>query len=124
MNNFTDFHTVKDLRLDTKKLQEALLQVLKIKKYDDANGVKNFAAVCLNQVPGKPESTKGNYARGVYWTKPDDTGKEVKRDKPIDEAIDCGNAVAAYKLLGYGARHLPNVKELEEFILNQKKKLE
>ncbi len=48
----------------------------------------------------------------------------VLQDKPIDEAIDCGNAVAAYKLLGYGARHLPNVKELEEFILNQKKKLE
>ena len=48
----------------------------------------------------------------------------VLQDKSIDEAIDCGNAVAAYKLLGYGARHLPNVKELEEFILNQKKKLE
>ena len=48
----------------------------------------------------------------------------VLQDKPIDEAIDCGNAVAAYKLLGYGARHLPNAKELEEFILNQKKKLE
>ncbi len=48
----------------------------------------------------------------------------VLQDKPIYEAIDCGNAVAAYKLLGYGARHLPNVKELEEFILNQKKKLE
>jgi len=47
----------------------------------------------------------------------------VLQDKPIDEAIDYGNAVAAYKLLGYGARHLPNVKELEEFILNQKKKL-
>ena len=48
----------------------------------------------------------------------------VLQDKPIDEAIDSGNAVAAYKLLGYGARHLPNVKELEQFILNQKKKLE
>ena len=85
MNNFTDFHTVKDLRFDTKKLQEALLQVLKIKKYDTAGGITNFGAICLNQIPGQPESTKGNNARGVYWTKPDKTGKEFSRDKIINE---------------------------------------
>ncbi|SVE49666.1 uncharacterized protein METZ01_LOCUS502520, partial [marine metagenome] len=56
MNNFKDFHTVKDLKFDVKKLQEGLKQVLKIKNYDDANGIKNFAAICLNQIPGKPES--------------------------------------------------------------------
>jgi len=87
MNNFSDFHTVKDLKFDVNKLQESLYQVLKIKDYDNANGIKNFAAICLNQIPGKPESTQGNYARGVYWTKPDHSGKESARDKIIDETL-------------------------------------
>jgi len=87
MNTFADFHTVKDLKFDVNELQNALKQVLKIKKYDTANGVKNFAAICLNQIPGKPESTQGNYARGIYWTKPDHTGKESPRDKNLDETL-------------------------------------
>ena len=80
MNDFKDFHTVKDLRFDVKKLRTALNEVLKIKKYDTANGIKNFAAICLNQIPGNPDSTKGNYARGIYWTKPNQTGKEAIRE--------------------------------------------
>ena len=87
MNNFSDFHTVKDLKFDVNKLQESLYQVLKIKDYDNANGIKNFAAICLNQIPGKLESTQGNYARGVYWTKPDHSGKESARNKIIDETL-------------------------------------
>ena len=87
MNNSNDFHTVEDLKFDIPNLQEALTKVLKIKKYDSANGIKNFAAICLNQIPGKPESTKGNFSRGVYWTKPDHTGKEAVRDKMLDETL-------------------------------------
>ena len=60
MDNLSDFHTVNDLKFNVEKLQSALKQVLGIKKYDDANGIKNFAAICLNQIPGKPESTQGN----------------------------------------------------------------
>ena len=86
MNNFSDFHTIKDLKFDISKLQIALNDVLKIKEYDDANGIKNFAAICLNQIPGKPESIKGNFARGVYWTQPNSSGKEVARDKPLNES--------------------------------------
>ena len=85
MTDFRDFHTVKDLKFDVKKLQESLDQVLKLKKYDSANKIKDFAAICLNQIPGNPESTKGNYARGVYWTKPVHSGKETIRDKILDE---------------------------------------
>jgi len=85
MNSSSDFHTVENLKFDTKKLQEALHQVLKIKKYDDAGGISNFGAICLNQIPGDSNSIKGNNARGVYWTKPDHTGKEAIRDKVIDE---------------------------------------
>ena len=87
MNNFNDFHIVKDLKFDVGKLQESLKEVLKIKNYDNANGVKNFAAICLNQIPGIPESTQGNYARGVYWTKPYSSGEESVRDKILDETL-------------------------------------
>ena len=87
MNNYNDFQTVKDLKFDILKLQKSLKKVLKIKKYDNANGIKNFAAICLNQIPGNPDSTRGNNARGVFWTKPDHTGKEVLRDKTLDESL-------------------------------------
>ena len=46
MNNFSDFHTVKELKFDIQKLQKALNEVLSIKNYDSANGIKNFAAIC------------------------------------------------------------------------------
>jgi len=85
MNNFNDFHTVKDLTFDINKLQTSLGEVLRMKKYDNAHGVKNFAAICLNQIPGNPDSIKGNNARGVYWTKPTHEGTEVSRDIKIDE---------------------------------------
>jgi hypothetical protein len=87
MNNFIDFHTLSDLKFDIKKLQQALKETLEIKNYDTANGIKNFAAICLNQIPGKPESIKGNFTRGVYWTKPNHSGQEVKRDKILNETL-------------------------------------
>jgi len=87
MDIYKDFHTVKDIKFDILKLQKSLSEILSIKKYDDANGIKNFAAICLNQIPGKPESTKGNYARGVYWTKPDHKGNEIVRDQELDETL-------------------------------------
>ena len=86
MDNFKDFHIVKDLKFDPKKLQEGLKQILKIKSYDTAGGVTHFGAICLNQIPNQPDSTKGNKARGVFWTKPDSTGQEVSRDENINEA--------------------------------------
>ena len=87
MINSNDFHTVEDLKFDPKKLQEALKQALKIKNYDTAGGITNFGAICLNQIPGDPDSTRGNKARGVFWTKPDASGKEVARDISIDESL-------------------------------------
>jgi len=87
MKSKNDFLTVEDIKFDISKLQSALNEVLKIKKYNDANGIANFAAICLNQIPGKSDSTKGNSARGVYWTKPNHSGEEVVRDKMIDEKL-------------------------------------
>ena len=85
MNNSDNFRTVEALKFDPKKLNEALTQVLKIKNYDDAGGISHFGAICLNRIPGDPSSTKGTNSRGVYWTKPDHTGKETIRDKMINE---------------------------------------
>ena len=49
-------------------------------------GVTHFGAISLTQIPGDPDSIKGNKARGVYWTKPDKSGKEVVRDESLDES--------------------------------------
>ena len=87
MDLFKDFQKVENLHFDILKLRRGLEEVLKIKKYDNANGIPNFAAICLNQIPGDPNSTKGNKARGVFWTKPDGSGKEVSRDVPVDENL-------------------------------------
>ena len=87
MTNSNDFHTVQNLEFDVSKLKKALVEVLKMKNYDTANGIKNFEAICLNQIPGNPDSIKGNFARGVYWTKPDQSGKEVVRDQTLDETL-------------------------------------
>ena len=83
--NFADFYKVPDLNFDISKLRKDLDIVFKKKKFD-SNGVSNFGAISLNQIPNDEESIKGNNIRGVYWTKPDETGKEVTRDVKIDES--------------------------------------
>ena len=82
----SDFHKVEDLKFDISKLQNALKTVLQRKSYDDAAGTKYIAGISLNQIPGDPESIKGENVKGIYWTKPDSSGKEVVRAKKIDEA--------------------------------------
>ena len=83
--NFNDFQR-QDVKFDIKELQNAYKDILKIKDFDAVKGVSNFSAISLTQIPGDPDSIKGNKARGVFWTKPDKTGKEVVRDQKIDEA--------------------------------------
>ena len=86
MVNFNDFHTVKNLKFDIIKLQEAYKQIIKNKKFNTAGGVSHFGAICLTRIPDDPESIKDNKARGLYWTKPDKSGNEVSRDVAIDES--------------------------------------
>ena len=83
--SFNDFQKQK-IKFDINKLKEAYSQVLKIKDFQGVEGVTNFGAISLTQIPGDPDSIKGNKARGVFWTKPDQSGKEVIRDQMIDEA--------------------------------------
>ena len=82
---FNDFHEVPDLKFDIKRLKTDLEYVLKKKNFNTL-GISNFGAISLNQIPNDEESIKGHNIRGVYWTKPDESGKEVLRDKAIDES--------------------------------------
>ena len=81
----SNFYKVEDLKFDILKLREALKQVLSRKEYDDAVGTKYIAGISLNQIPEDPDSIKGENVKGIYWTKPDSSGKEAKRAKRIDE---------------------------------------
>ena len=83
--NFNDFQR-QDVKFDINELQNAYKEVLKIKEFSVVKGVSNFGAISLTQIPGDPDSIKGSKARGIFWTKPDKTGKEVVRDEQIDEA--------------------------------------
>ena len=82
--NFSDFQ-IQDFKFDITKLQEAYQQIVQTKKFDDGGGVSHFGAICLTRKPGDPDSVKGHKARGIYWTKPDKSGKEVSRDVNINE---------------------------------------
>ena len=83
--SFNDFQK-QNVKFDIKKLREAYKQILKIKDFQGVEGISDFGAISLTQIPGDPDSIKGNKARGVFWTKPDQTSKEVVRDQMIDEA--------------------------------------
>ena len=80
-----DFYIVPNLKFDIDKLRSDLEKILKKKKFNSL-GIKNFAAIPLNQIPGDKSSIEGHNIRGTYWTIPNESGKEAKRDKDIDES--------------------------------------
>ena len=82
--NFNDFLKL-DIKFDVEKLQAAYKEVIKIKNFESPEEITNFGAISLTQIPGDPDSIKGHKARGVFWTKPDSTGKEVTRDVSVEE---------------------------------------
>ena len=84
--NYSDFYQVPDLKFDISKLRLDLTTVLKKKGFTTPEKVSNFGAIPLNQIPNDEESIKGHNVRGIYWTIPDDKGKEVSRDIPINES--------------------------------------
>ena len=84
-NTINDFYQVPDLSFDINKLRKDLDKILRKSIYQTL-GITNFHAIPMNMIPGDENSIQGHNVRGVYWTMPDDTGKEVKRDKSIDES--------------------------------------
>ena len=83
--NFNDFYNVPDLKFDISKMRSDLSKVLEKKKFDSP-GVSHFGAIPLNKIPNDDNSVKGHNIRGVYWTIPNESGKEVSRDIKIDES--------------------------------------
>jgi hypothetical protein len=83
--DFSDFEK-QDIKFDINKLQKAYKEILKIKNFDSPSGISNFGAISLTQIPGDPDSIKGHKARGIFWTKPNSTGKEAVRDISVEEA--------------------------------------
>tara|TARA_B100000029_G_scaffold114000_1_gene106480 strand:- start:9340 stop:9933 length:594 start_codon:yes stop_codon:yes gene_type:complete len=83
--SFKDFYQVPDLKFDISKLRKDLDKVLEKKKFQ-SSGVTHFGAIPLNRIPNDKSSIEGNNVRGRYWTIADETGKEVSRDKYIDES--------------------------------------
>ena len=53
--NFNDFQK-QDVKFDIKKLQKAYKEILKIKNFSGPDGITNFGAISLTQIPGDPES--------------------------------------------------------------------
>ena len=87
MNNlsFNDFYQIPNLKFDVSRLRTDLKKILVNKKFQNLD-ISHFGAISLNQIPNDENSIKGNNIRGVYWTKPDEFGKEVSRDVQIDES--------------------------------------
>ena len=83
--DFSDFRK-QNIKFNIDKLQESYNQIVQTKKFDDGGGIAHFGAISLTQIPGDPDSIKGSKARGVYWTKPNKSGKEVSRDVQLDES--------------------------------------
>ena len=93
--DFNDFQK-QDVKFNIKELQKAYNDIIKIKNFDGPEGISNFGAISLTQIPGDPESIKGHKARGVFWTYPNSSGKEEIRDEKINEA-DYSEFIEEYK---------------------------
>ena len=79
------FYTDPNISFDSKRLVEALHEVDQRVARQSPLGERDINAICLTQVPGDANSITGGNVRGLFWTKPDSTGVEVTREKPIDE---------------------------------------
>ena len=78
MSNFKKL----DIKFDIQKLQLATNELFSKMSWQQ-HVVKG---VCMTQIPGDPSSADGDKLRGVFYTKPDSTGEEVKRENEVDES--------------------------------------
>jgi|TARA_B100001094_G_C18185260_1_gene803395 hypothetical protein len=80
------FYRDPTLKFDVAKMQSALAEVDNRVARQSPLGERDINAICLTQIPNDPNSITGGNVRGLYWTKPDSTYKEVQREEIIDEA--------------------------------------
>ena len=55
--NFNDFQK-QDVKFDINELQKAYKEILKIKDFSGPEGISNFGAISLTQIPGDPIQLK------------------------------------------------------------------
>ena len=79
------FYRDPELKFDLDKMQSSLKEVYSRVARQSPLGERDFNAICLTQIPNDPNSITGGNVRGLYWTKPDSTYKEVQREEVIDE---------------------------------------
>ena len=80
------FYRDQDICFDIKKLQDAVKEIDSRVARQSPLGKNDLTAICLTQIPGDQNSITGGNVRGLYWTKPDSTYKEVEREAPINES--------------------------------------
>ena len=80
------FYQDPDLRFDIDRLRTALAEVDSRVARQSPLGERDINAICLTQIPGDPNSITGGNVRGLFWTRPDSTYHEVRREEPIDES--------------------------------------
>ena len=71
-----------NIKFDINKLQSATNELFSKMSWRQ-HIVKGL---CMTQIPGDPSSADGDKLRGVFYTKPDSTGEEVKRENDIEES--------------------------------------
>ena len=57
--DFSDFQK-QNIKFDISKLQDSYNQIVQTKKFEDGGGIAHFGAISLTQIPGDPDSVKGN----------------------------------------------------------------
>jgi hypothetical protein len=75
--NLDDFQK-QDIKFDIAKLQQSYKEIIKTKKFDDAGGITNFGAISLTQIPGDPESIKGNNVEVFIGPNPVNQAKKFR----------------------------------------------
>ena len=78
--NFNDFQK-QDFKFDINKLQKAYHEILKIKNFDGPDGISNFGAISLTQIPGDPDSIKGIKLEEFFGQNQTHLEKKFKRCK-------------------------------------------
>jgi len=80
------YQTVEDLDVNLEELIACYEHFKESKGFrtDDKRNI-DFNAICVNRIPGDENSLVGPKVRGLYWTYPDDSGKEEQRLEKVEE---------------------------------------
>ena len=82
----TTYEIIEDLDINLEELRKCYEEFKEKKGFSTDNPANiDFNAICVNRKPGDPKSISGGNVRGIYWTRPDDSGKEEQRCEKVDE---------------------------------------